>query len=217
MNLLVLDTSTEACAVGVAAAGVHYGRFELTPRRHTECVLPWSELLLAQADRLKALVFQIGQARNQTLADTEDTLVEIGPGLGALTAPLIARVPKLTVVELDRDLAARLPNTLAGMGELIIHSGDALQFDFAPLATSPGASDLRVIGNLPYNISTPLLFHLLEHTEVVHDMHFMLQKEVVDRMCAEPGSDDYGRLTVSMAARASRSGRAWASMARAAS
>ena len=127
---------------------------------------------------------------------TEQNVVEIGPGLGALTKVLLPALGHMQVVELDRDLAARLPNTLAGMGELVIHSGDALQFDFAPLATVPGAADLRVIGNLPYNISTPLIFHLLDQVGVIRDMHFMLQKEVVDRLCAEPGSNDYGRLSV---------------------
>ncbi len=127
---------------------------------------------------------------------SDQNVVEIGPGLGALTKVLLPALGHMQVVELDRDLAARLPNTLAGMGELVIHSGDALQFDFAPLASAPGASDLRVIGNLPYNISTPLIFHLLSQVGVIRDMHFMLQKEVVDRLCAEPGSNDYGRLSV---------------------
>ena len=127
---------------------------------------------------------------------TEQNVVEIGPGLGALTKVLLPALGHMQVVELDRDLAARLPNTLAGMGELVIHSGDALKFDFAPLATALGGADLRVIGNLPYNISTPLIFHLLDHVGVIRDMHFMLQKEVVDRLCAEPGSNDYGRLSV---------------------
>ncbi|MEL0029030.1 MAG: 16S rRNA (adenine(1518)-N(6)/adenine(1519)-N(6))-dimethyltransferase RsmA, partial [Perlucidibaca sp.] len=122
-------------------------------------------------------------------------VVEIGPGLGALTKVLLPALGRLQVVELDRDLAARLPQTLAGLGELVIHEGDALQFDFARLGT-PGQADLRVIGNLPYNISTPLIFHLLGHSGVIRDMHFMLQKEVIDRLCAEPGSNDYGRLTI---------------------
>lgn len=124
----------------------------------------------------------------------EQTVVEIGPGLGALTQYLLPKLGRLQVVELDRDLAARLPETLAGMGELTIHEADALKFDFSTI--SPGPAGLRVIGNLPYNISTPLIFHLLEHADSIADMHFMLQKEVVDRMCAEPGSGDYGRLSV---------------------
>lgn len=125
----------------------------------------------------------------------DQNVVEIGPGLGALTRELLPALGRLQVVELDRDLAARLPQTLAGLGELVIHEGDALRFDFAQLGT-PGACDLRVIGNLPYNISTPLIFHLLDQAGIVRDMHFMLQKEVIDRLCAEPGSNDYGRLTV---------------------
>lgn len=125
----------------------------------------------------------------------DQNVVEIGPGLGALTKVLLPALGRLQVVELDRDLAARLPVTLAGKGELLIHEGDALQFDFSRLGT-PGARALRVIGNLPYNISTPLIFHLLAQSDVVRDMTFMLQKEVIDRLCAEPGSNDYGRLTV---------------------
>ena len=121
-------------------------------------------------------------------------VVEIGPGLGALTKQLLPAVKRLQVVELDRDLAARLPKTLAGMGELIIHEGDALKFDFTQLVSAD--EGLRIIGNLPYNIYTPLIFHLLSSSGQVQDMHFMLQKEVVDRLCAEPGSSDYGRLSV---------------------
>jgi 16S rRNA (adenine1518-N6/adenine1519-N6)-dimethyltransferase len=100
----------------------------------------------------------------------------------------------LHVVEVDRDLAAALPIRLMNEGELLVHQADALRFDFRSLAQ--GAHDLRVIGNLPYNISTPLLFHLLEQADAIADMTFMLQKEVVERMVAEPGTGDYGRLTV---------------------
>ncbi|MDB5817469.1 MAG: rsmA [Rhizobacter sp.] len=120
-----------------------------------------------------------------------DVLVEIGPGLGALTFPLVAQSKALTVLELDRDLAERLRRR----PELTVIEGDALRFDFAALAGERG-SPLRVVGNLPYNISTPLLFHLLESVDQVKDQHFMLQKEVVDRMAAEPGHKDYGRLSV---------------------
>jgi 16S rRNA (adenine1518-N6/adenine1519-N6)-dimethyltransferase len=120
-----------------------------------------------------------------------EPLVEIGPGLGALTRPLLERAGMLTVVELDRDLAARLKRD----GRLTVIEGDALAYDFAALAAERGAK-LRLVGNLPYNISTPLLFHLLEAADDVADQHFMLQKEVVDRMAAAPGSKDYGRLTV---------------------
>jgi 16S rRNA (adenine1518-N6/adenine1519-N6)-dimethyltransferase len=123
----------------------------------------------------------------------EDVLVEIGPGLGALTRPLLARVPHLHVVELDRDLAARLRAEFPP-AQLTVHEADALDFDFRALA--PAGKKLRVIGNLPYNISTPLLFHLLDQQACIHDMLFMLQKEVVDRMRAAPGGKDYGRLSV---------------------
>ncbi|MES2885095.1 MAG: 16S rRNA (adenine(1518)-N(6)/adenine(1519)-N(6))-dimethyltransferase RsmA [Pseudomonadota bacterium] len=130
----------------------------------------------------------------------DDHFVEIGPGLGALTIPLIARLPRLTVVELDRDV---LPHLKKGCGaqlpKLTVIEADALTVDYSALA-APGKK-LRLIGNLPYNISTPLLFHLLDHADAVQDMHFMLQKEVVDRMCAEPDDNHYGRLTVTLAAR----------------
>ena len=122
--------------------------------------------------------------------------VEIGPGLGALTKPLLETGVKLDVVELDRDLVARLQKQYAGNAHITIHSADALAFDFTTLA-GPNEK-LRIIGNLPYNISTPLMFHLLETTNCVEDMIFMLQKEVVDRICAEPGSKKYGRLSVMM-------------------
>lgn len=121
-----------------------------------------------------------------------ETLVEIGPGLGALTEPLLARVDHLQVVEVDRDLIARLRQRWPAE-RLTVHEGDALDFDFAALKR---AGPLKIVGNLPYNISSPLLFHLSESAAVVHDMHFMLQKEVVDRMVAEPGSSDFGRLSV---------------------
>jgi 16S rRNA (adenine1518-N6/adenine1519-N6)-dimethyltransferase len=122
----------------------------------------------------------------------DDTVVEIGPGLGALTAPLLERIDHLHVVEIDRDLIARLRQQYPPE-RLTVHAGDALAFDFGALkATGP----LKIVGNLPYNISTPLLFHLTESAEQVSEMHFMLQKEVVDRMVAEPGTGDYGRLSV---------------------
>jgi 16S rRNA (adenine1518-N6/adenine1519-N6)-dimethyltransferase len=119
-----------------------------------------------------------------------DLVVEIGPGLGALTAPLLECVDRLHVVEIDRDLIARLKEVWPPE-RLAIHEGDALEFDFAALGER-----LRIVGNLPYNISTPLLFHLAGYATQVRDMHFMLQKEVVDRMAADPGSGDYGRLSV---------------------
>lgn len=118
-------------------------------------------------------------------------LVEIGPGLGALTLPLVARSGKLTVIELDRDLAARLRQR----SDLDVVEADVLTVDFAALSALAGRP-LRVVGNLPYNISTPILFHLLGAVEHITDQHFMLQKEVVDRMAATPGSKAYGRLSV---------------------
>lgn len=122
--------------------------------------------------------------------------LEIGPGLGALTQPLLDAGVKLDVVELDRDLVKILSKRFADRSNFTIHGADALQFDFASLV-QPGEK-LRVIGNLPYNISTPLMFHLLDNANLIQDMHFMLQKEVVDRICAEPGSKQYGRLSVMM-------------------
>lgn len=123
-----------------------------------------------------------------------DCVVEIGPGLGALTDPLLERLDHLHVVEIDRDIIARLRKRYAPE-RLTIHEGDALAFDFGTLEAASGAP-LHIVGNLPYNISTPLLFHLASYAERVYDMHFMLQKEVVERMVAEPGSNDYGRLSV---------------------
>jgi 16S rRNA (adenine1518-N6/adenine1519-N6)-dimethyltransferase len=120
-----------------------------------------------------------------------DALVEIGPGLGALTAPVLERCERLTVIELDRDLAARLRRNPA----LEVIEADVLKVDFAALAQARGQR-LRVIGNLPYNISTPILFQLLPAAAHVQDQHFMLQREVVARMAAVPGNKDYGRLTV---------------------
>ncbi|MFU8838038.1 MAG: 16S rRNA (adenine(1518)-N(6)/adenine(1519)-N(6))-dimethyltransferase RsmA [Thiohalomonadaceae bacterium] len=124
----------------------------------------------------------------------EDHLVEIGPGMGALTGPLLDSGARLDVVELDRDLIPILHKTLGSPANLQIHQHDALKFDFCQLA-EPGQS-LRVIGNLPYNISTPLIFHLLDQAHCIRDMHFMLQKEVVDRLAAGPGCGDYGRLGI---------------------
>lgn len=121
-----------------------------------------------------------------------DTVVEIGPGLGALTEPLLERVEQLHVVEIDRDLIARLRQRFPPE-RLVIHEGDALAFDFGALK---GAGPLKIVGNLPYNISSPLLFHLADYGDRVAEMHFMLQKEVVDRMVAAPATADYGRLSV---------------------
>ncbi|WP_316673635.1 16S rRNA (adenine(1518)-N(6)/adenine(1519)-N(6))-dimethyltransferase RsmA [uncultured Tolumonas sp.] len=123
-----------------------------------------------------------------------DVLVEIGPGLGALTEPVCDQVDKMHVVELDRDLAARLREHPRLKDKLIVHEADAMKFDFDELAQPD--RPLRIFGNLPYNISTPLIFHLLEKSQHITDMYFMLQKEVVERLAAGPNSKDYGRLTV---------------------
>ena len=124
-----------------------------------------------------------------------DPMAEIGPGLAALTQPLVERLGRLTVIELDRDLAARL----RGHAQLDVVESDVLKVDFGALAdrlAGTGSAALRVVGNLPYNISTPILFHLLRWADRVADQHFMLQKEVIDRMVASPGTADYGRLSV---------------------
>ncbi len=134
----------------------------------------------------------------------DEVLVEIGPGLGALTRPLLDRIPHLHVVELDRDIIARLKRTWPPE-RLSIHEGDALRFDFNVIARPEGSwqssqggatKKISVCGNLPYNISSPLLFHLMDYAEVISDMTFMLQKEVVDRMVAKPSTPAYGRLSV---------------------
>ena len=136
----------------------------------------------------------IGDIINAIAPQRSDCVVEIGPGLGALTDPLLKRLDHLHVVEIDRDIIARLKKRSAPE-KLTIHEGDALNFDFGALA-SGGAAPLHIVGNLPYNISTPLLFHLAGFAECVRDMYFMLQKEVVERMVAQPGTSDFGRLSV---------------------
>ncbi|MDL2285066.1 16S rRNA (adenine(1518)-N(6)/adenine(1519)-N(6))-dimethyltransferase RsmA [Oxalobacter sp. OttesenSCG-928-P03] len=123
-----------------------------------------------------------------------DLVVEIGPGTGALTQLLLRTLPRLHVIELDRDLVEKLEKAYPA-DKLIIHQGDVLQFDFTKIVARTDQK-LRIVGNLPYNISTPLLFHLMPLAKQVHDQHFMLQKEVVERMVAEPGSKAYGRLSV---------------------
>ncbi|MBK7720536.1 MAG: 16S rRNA (adenine(1518)-N(6)/adenine(1519)-N(6))-dimethyltransferase RsmA [Simplicispira sp.] len=123
-----------------------------------------------------------------------DAMVEIGPGLAALTQPLVERLGHLTVIELDRDLAARLRQH----EHLKVIESDVLKVDFAQIAQDLAAPKLRVVGNLPYNISTPILFHLLQYVDVIADQHFMLQKEVIDRMVAAPATAAYGRLSVAL-------------------
>jgi 16S rRNA (adenine1518-N6/adenine1519-N6)-dimethyltransferase len=126
-----------------------------------------------------------------------DQVVEIGPGLGAITLPLLTKQGELDVIEIDRDAIRELSQASRGAGTLRIHEADALLFELRAINALPRS--LRVVGNLPYNISTPLLFRLIEQIDLIRDMHFMLQKEVVDRMAAEPDSGAYGRLTVMLA------------------
>ncbi len=126
-----------------------------------------------------------------------DRLVEVGPGRGAITAPVLALSRALDVVEIDPDVIPPLQAHCQGRGELRVHHADALEFDFRALRGA--GPPLRLIGNLPYNVSTPLLFHFISQLDAIADMHFMLQKEVVVRMAARPGSGDYGRLTVMLA------------------
>ena len=124
----------------------------------------------------------------------EQQVIEIGPGEGALTAELLAANSRLTAIEIDRDLSTQLQSRFAHYPEFKLIEGDALKTDYRTFASSD--QNLRVVGNLPYNLSTPLLFHLLSFRDLVHDMHFMLQKEVVDRLAASPGNKIYGRLSV---------------------
>lgn len=129
---------------------------------------------------------------------TDDVMVEIGPGLGALTKPLLQKLDHLHVVEIDRDIIAWMKGHYLA-DKLTIHACDALKFDFSsllPHASASSPKQIRVVGNLPYNISTPLLFHLLDNATNIIDMHFMLQKEVVERMVAAPSTPAYGRLSV---------------------
>ena len=125
-----------------------------------------------------------------------DHIVEIGPGLGVLTEALLSCVPEMDAVELDRDIIPLLVKRCENLGNLTLHEADALQYDFKSLAGDK--RPLRIVGNLPYNISTPLMFHLIESSQIICDMHFMLQKEVVNRLAAQPGNKDYGRLSVMM-------------------
>ena len=128
----------------------------------------------------------------------EDHIIEIGPGLGALTRPLLKTLNQLDAIELDRDVIPQL-KTLEGSEKLHIHNIDVLAFDFTEFKRSNFEhGKLRIIGNLPYNISTAVLFHLVSHRNCIHDLHFMLQKEVVERIAARTGSNDYGRLSVMM-------------------
>jgi 16S rRNA (adenine1518-N6/adenine1519-N6)-dimethyltransferase len=137
----------------------------------------------------------IGQILDAINCQPRDHIVEIGPGLGALTEGLIHSAARLTVVEIDRDLAADLRHRYGQRPHFQLHQADALTLDFSTLGQGEA---LRIVGNLPYNISTPLLFHLLDYRPAISDMCFMLQKEVVERLAAAPGSKNYGRLSIMM-------------------
>ncbi|MEM7401462.1 MAG: 16S rRNA (adenine(1518)-N(6)/adenine(1519)-N(6))-dimethyltransferase RsmA [Pseudomonadota bacterium] len=126
----------------------------------------------------------------------KDTLVEIGPGRGAITLPILKAIGRLHAIEIDHDIAQEVTRACKNSGELIIHQGDVLSFDFNQVANA--TQRIRLFGNLPYNISTPLLFHLLNFSDLLIDMHFMLQKEVVDRITATAGNTNYSRLSVMM-------------------
>lgn len=138
--------------------------------------------------------FIIHQIVNLIHPQPNDHLVEIGPGLGAITLPLLPQVAKIDAIELDRDIIPILEKKAANLGSLKIHQQDALTFDLSLLSKKPRS--LRVVGNLPYNISTPILFHLFKQKELILDMHFMLQKEVAERLSAKPGNKQYGRLSI---------------------
>lgn len=135
----------------------------------------------------------IGQIIQAIYPKSTDHMIEIGPGLGALTKPILPAVEQLDVIEIDNDLIAPLEKLKQAHPKLTIRHQDALTFEFNQYK---GSKQLRIIGNLPYNISTPLLFHLLSYKDLIKDMHFMLQKEVVQRICAEPNTKAYGRLSV---------------------
>jgi len=138
---------------------------------------------------------QVIQNIIQSIAPKQDQLIaEIGPGLGALTESLASSGCQLKLIELDRDLIAKLETHYANASNVEIHPGDALKFDFFSFSNAPHS--LRLVGNLPYNISTPLIFHLIDHVDIIQDMHFMLQKEVVERLAAKPGNKNFGRLSV---------------------
>ncbi|MEM9102411.1 MAG: 16S rRNA (adenine(1518)-N(6)/adenine(1519)-N(6))-dimethyltransferase RsmA [Pseudomonadota bacterium] len=139
----------------------------------------------------ESIILDIVEAINPS---PDDHLVEIGPGLGALTQQVLCRSGQLDVIELDRDIIPKLSRLCRTLGELRVHEADALKFDFSKLQKDN--TPLKVFGNLPYNISTPLIFHLLTNAAIISEMHFMLQKEVVDRLAAVPGTKSYGKLSI---------------------
>jgi 16S rRNA (adenine1518-N6/adenine1519-N6)-dimethyltransferase len=161
-----------------------HGAYDASARHLTK--KRFGQHFLHDSGILRRIVQAIAPQRGQIM-------IEIGPGDGALTLPLLRELGRLTVIELDRDLVPRLRASAAGIGELEIINADVLTVDFSALAAG---AKLRIAGNLPYNISSPILFHCLDHIDAIEDMHFMLQKEVVERMAAAPGSKVYGRLSV---------------------
>ena len=145
----------------------------------------------------------IGHIVDSIQPQVDDLMLEIGPGLGAMTRPLLSRLKHLHVIELDRDIIPRLMDSCRfddpqNLEKLVVHEMDVLKFDFGEFYQKHSTDNkkLRIVGNLPYNISTPVLFHLLNFRDIIQDMHFMLQKEVVDRIVASPGNKQYGRLSV---------------------
>ncbi len=165
-------------------ASRHNSRYQVKNGKHI-ARKRFGQHFLTDAGIIDAIVNAINPRAGQHM-------VEIGPGLAALTQPLVERLGHLAVIELDRDLASRL----RGHPQLSVIESDVLKVDFSQLVQIPAARKLRVVGNLPYNISTPILFHLSDFVEFIEDQHFMLQKEVVDRMVAQPSTSDYGRLSV---------------------
>ncbi len=143
----------------------------------------------------------INQIIQHIQPEKDDIIVEIGPGPGALTIPLITHLKQLHVIEIDRDWAARLPGSLAihnpgSQNKLVLHNQDVLKFNFKQISSKP--ESIRLVGNLPYNISTPIMFHLVRYSHLIKDMVFMFQKEVAQRICAAPNQHAYGRLSVMM-------------------
>lgn len=158
----------------------HHADFAHTPRKR------FGQHFLCDEGVIRRIVLAVSPKPGQHL-------LEIGPGEGAITLPLLREAGSMTVIELDRDLVPRIKASAAGVGEITVINADVLNVDLTALAAG---NKLRVVGNLPYNISSPILFHCIEHLDAIADMHFMLQKEVVDRMAAGPGSKTYGRLSV---------------------
>jgi len=182
------STGFRPLSLTAAEASPTAGKINLSPVQRHVARKRFSQNFLVDPHYIERIIAAVDPQR-------DDNIVEIGPGLGALTRPLLDRVSRLTVIEIDRDLAARIVDEFPP-DRLVLHNADALSFDFAALG-----SELRVIGNLPYNISTPLLFHLSRCEASLRDLTVMLQREVVQRMAAAPATPQYGRLTVMLQTR----------------